>query len=195
MRVFEIGRTFDACGAGLSRSRCASAAGLRRCAPEQWGLAARTSISSTSRATSRRWPRRAALTTSSRAASGAASRTRGAIALSTAAACGWIGELHPRLVRTSSCRRRSSSNWTRPTACHAADARGKPVSRLPVVRRDLALVVDEDVPVQALLDALAQRTGAARRGAQSSSLPRQRARQKVKKALRFLCLCRILTVL
>jgi phenylalanyl-tRNA synthetase beta chain len=33
---------------------------------------------------------------------------------------------------------------------------GKPVSRLPMVRRDLALVVAEDVPVQALMDALAQ---------------------------------------
>ena len=31
---------------------------------------------------------------------------------------------------------------------------GKPVSRLPVVRRDVSLVVDESVPAQALLDAL-----------------------------------------
>jgi phenylalanyl-tRNA synthetase beta chain len=31
---------------------------------------------------------------------------------------------------------------------------GKPVSRVPIVRRDLALVVDNTVPVQALLDAL-----------------------------------------
>ena len=31
---------------------------------------------------------------------------------------------------------------------------GKPVSRVPIVRRDLALVVDNSLPAQALLDAL-----------------------------------------
>jgi phenylalanyl-tRNA synthetase beta chain len=33
---------------------------------------------------------------------------------------------------------------------------GKPVSRLPVVRRDMAVVVDESVPAEAVLAALAE---------------------------------------
>jgi len=68
---------------------------------------------------------------------------------------GWLGELHPRLVR----------HFGLPKAPVvfelAADIlgalpmpAGKTVSRLPVVRRDLGLVVDESVPAQALLDAL-----------------------------------------
>jgi phenylalanyl-tRNA synthetase beta chain len=68
---------------------------------------------------------------------------------------GWLGELHPRLVR----------HFGLPKAPVvfelAADIlgalpmpAGKPVSRLPVVRRDLGLVVDESVSAQALLDAL-----------------------------------------
>jgi phenylalanyl-tRNA synthetase beta chain len=72
-------------------------------------------------------------------------------------AAGSLGELHPRLVRHFGLPRA-------PVAFElGADAlaelplpAGKPVSRLPVVRRDMALVVDEAVPVQALLDALAR---------------------------------------
>ena len=70
-----------------------------------------------------------------------------------AAAC--LRELHPRLVRHFGLPKA-------PVVCElAADIlgglpmpAGKTVSRLPVVRRDLGLVVDESVPAQALLDAL-----------------------------------------
>ena len=68
---------------------------------------------------------------------------------------GWLGELHPRLVRhfglprppvvfeldAAALRKRSV-----PAACT--------VSRQPVVRRDIAVVVDEGVPAQAVLDVL-----------------------------------------
>jgi phenylalanyl-tRNA synthetase beta chain len=68
---------------------------------------------------------------------------------------GWLGELHPRLARHFELPRA-------PVVCELeltevlgrAVPRGRPVSRLPVVRRDLALVVAEEVPAQALLDAL-----------------------------------------
>jgi phenylalanyl-tRNA synthetase beta chain len=70
---------------------------------------------------------------------------------------GWIGEMHPRLVR----------HFELPKAPVAFEMDldvlltgrvpiGKAVSKLPVVRRDLALVVDDSVPAQALLDALEQ---------------------------------------
>jgi phenylalanyl-tRNA synthetase beta chain len=68
---------------------------------------------------------------------------------------GWLGELHPRLVR----------EFDLPQAPIAFELeqdafteRGLPavrsVSRLPLVRRDLAVVVDEGVAAQAILDAL-----------------------------------------
>jgi phenylalanyl-tRNA synthetase beta chain len=70
-------------------------------------------------------------------------------------AAGWIGELHPRLVRAFELPKApivfeidqdSIQQVCLPVA--------RPVSRLPIVRRDLAVVVDEAVPAQALLDAL-----------------------------------------
>ena len=69
---------------------------------------------------------------------------------------GWIGELHPRLVR--------HFELPGPVVVFELDAnvlthvplpRGEPPSRQPVVRRDLAIVVDEAVPAEALLTALA----------------------------------------
>jgi len=68
---------------------------------------------------------------------------------------GWIGELHPRLLahfglpRTAVVFELDVDPLTeRPMPAGIA------VSRQPVVRRDLALVVDEALPVQTLLDAL-----------------------------------------
>ncbi|HTQ01212.1 MAG TPA: phenylalanine--tRNA ligase subunit beta [Casimicrobiaceae bacterium] len=68
---------------------------------------------------------------------------------------GFLGELHPRLVR----------HFDLPKApivfelaledlTNGAVPAGRALSKLPVVRRDLALVVDEAVPAQSLLDAL-----------------------------------------
>ena len=68
---------------------------------------------------------------------------------------GWIGELHPRLLKT----------FELPAApvifeldldrlATLAFPATRPISRLPVVRRDLAVVVDNAIPVQAIIDAL-----------------------------------------
>jgi phenylalanyl-tRNA synthetase beta chain len=68
---------------------------------------------------------------------------------------GWIGELHPRLLRA----------FELPAVPVVFELdlfrlsvlpfpMTHPVSKLPVVRRDLAVVVGKDVPVQAVLDAL-----------------------------------------
>jgi len=68
---------------------------------------------------------------------------------------GWLGELHPRLVRAFELPEAAVvfeldlerlSRRPRPA--------GRAVSKLPVVRRDLAVVIDENVPAQAVLDAL-----------------------------------------
>jgi len=68
---------------------------------------------------------------------------------------GWLGELHPRLVRRLELPSAPIAFEVDLAALLARQVpAGRPVSRLPVVRRDLALVMDESVPVQALVDAL-----------------------------------------
>jgi phenylalanyl-tRNA synthetase beta chain len=68
---------------------------------------------------------------------------------------GWVGELHPRLVR----------HFELPGApivfevdvhplVQQPTPAARPVSKLPVVRRDLAVVVDEAIPAQEIVDAL-----------------------------------------
>jgi phenylalanyl-tRNA synthetase beta chain len=68
---------------------------------------------------------------------------------------GWLGELHPRIARELDLPRPPvvfeldlAIAGQRPMPCIA------PVSKQPVVRRDIAIVVDEAVPAQAILDAL-----------------------------------------
>jgi phenylalanyl-tRNA synthetase beta chain len=68
---------------------------------------------------------------------------------------GWIGELHPRLLRALAL---PAAPLVFEVDLAALDTRpfphAKPVSRLPVVRRDIAVVVDETVTGQAIIDAL-----------------------------------------
>ena len=157
VRIFEVGRIFL-----RARPRLRAAAAPRRprlrtgrC-PSNGARPAATSTSSTSRATSRRWSRRGTLVTRAPRASRAASRALRARSWSTAKRVGWLGELHPRLVREFELPKAPivfevdlDVADERPRAGRPSRSRG-----LPVVRRDLALVVDEDLPAQALLDAL-----------------------------------------
>ncbi|MEP6702153.1 MAG: phenylalanine--tRNA ligase subunit beta [Betaproteobacteria bacterium] len=70
-------------------------------------------------------------------------------------ALGWIGELHPRLARKHEL---PSSPVLFELEWAALQHVGLPsigtISRFPPVRRDLAVVVDEQVPAQALVDAM-----------------------------------------
>jgi phenylalanyl-tRNA synthetase beta chain len=68
---------------------------------------------------------------------------------------GWMGELHPRLLRDFDLPKAPVVFEIDLSALiDSAVPVGQPVSRVPVVRRDLAIVVDEKVPAQALLQAL-----------------------------------------
>ena len=68
---------------------------------------------------------------------------------------GWLGELHPKLVREFEL---PQAPIVFELEQQALTERGlpkaRPVSKLPVVRRDLAVVVEERLPGQAVLDAL-----------------------------------------
>jgi phenylalanyl-tRNA synthetase beta chain len=70
-------------------------------------------------------------------------------------AAGWMGEIHPRLV----------ARFDLPSAPivfeldlehlrRRPQPAAQPVSKLPAVRRDIAVVVDDNIPAQAVLDAL-----------------------------------------
>jgi phenylalanyl-tRNA synthetase beta chain len=154
IRIFELGRTFHHASAGYAQPTRLGGLAYGGAAPEQWGLPTRdvdfydvkgdleTLIA----------PRRV---TTETAEHPALHPGRSASVAIDGVTVGWLGELHPRLVR----------HFGLPKAPVvfeiAVDAlatvpmpAGKPVSRLPIVRRDLGLVVDEAVPVQALLNAL-----------------------------------------
>jgi phenylalanyl-tRNA synthetase beta chain len=60
---------------------------------------------------------------------------------------GWLGELHPRIVKEFELPRAPIAFELRLDALVARGIpAGTPVSRLPIVRRDMAVVVDESVP-------------------------------------------------
>ena len=70
-------------------------------------------------------------------------------------AIGWIGELHPKWQQKYDLPQ--SPVWfeiEQSALVHITLPRAKEISKFPPVRRDLALVVDEKVAVQSLLDAL-----------------------------------------
>jgi phenylalanyl-tRNA synthetase beta chain len=73
---------------------------------------------------------------------------------------GWIGRLHPEVERRLELTYSALVFEVETEAgLTAALPRHADVSRFPAVRRDLAVVVDESVPVQALLDAVRRSAG------------------------------------
>ena len=69
---------------------------------------------------------------------------------------GWVGELHPRLMREFELPRAPIVfELDQDELLHRPMPVAQPVSRLPVVRRDVAIVVDESLPAQDVLDAMA----------------------------------------
>jgi len=160
VRLFELGRCFlrdesaDAAVPGFAQPLRLAALAAGPVVSEQWGrpfpsgrlLRSQRRPGSASRAA--RPPLRACCSPR------VASRTQRARA-SRGRAVGWIGELHPEWVQRlelgtapqlfelelDAIRRRPAPHYV-------------PVSRQPVVQRDLAFVVDANVPAQTLLDAL-----------------------------------------
>ena len=154
VRLFETGRIFRHAGAGFEQPMRLGGLAFGGALPEQWGEAARPvgffDVKADLEALTA--PRR--LTTIA-AAHPALHPGRAAAVLIDGHTVGWLGELHPKLVR----------QFELPHApvvfeldldplLETALPVGRPVSRLPIVRRDFALVVDNALPAQTLLDAL-----------------------------------------
>ncbi len=154
VRVFEVGRTFQRAAPGYDQPLKVAGLAYGPADPEQWGAPARDvdffDVKGDVEALAA--PRRVA---TRRCAHPALHPGRTATLVVDGMDAGWIGELHPRLLR----------HFDLPKApvvfevdldvlTRGAVPAGKSVSRQPVVRRDLALVVDDALPAQTLLDAL-----------------------------------------
>lgn len=151
VRVFELARVFGRDGGTLRQPLKLGGLAWGPALPEQWGVPSRAvdlfDVKADLEALAAPW----------RLASVAQPHLalhpgRSAGVTIDGRSAGWLGELHPRLVRRFEL---PSPPVVFELDLDALLARpvpsGKPVSRQPVVRRDLALVVDEAVPVAALL--------------------------------------------
>jgi phenylalanyl-tRNA synthetase beta chain len=155
IRIFELGRTFHHAAAGYSQPVRLGGLAYGSALPEQWGEPSRDVDFYDVKGDLEALVAPQSLRTE-RGEHPALHPGRRASVVLDGVAAGWLGELHPRLVRQFGLPRA-------PVVFELAAAAlsvlplpsATPVSRLPIVRRDLALIVDETVPVQGLLDALA----------------------------------------
>jgi phenylalanyl-tRNA synthetase beta chain len=155
VRVFELGRTFRHAAAGYAQPVALGGLAFGSAVPEQWGTPTRAVDFFDVKGDLEALVAPRHLTTI-RLEHPALHPGRGATVFVDGTPAGWLGELHPRLVRHFDLPGAPVvfELAVEPLLDRTVPA-GRPVSRLPMVRRDLALVVDEAVPVQALLDALA----------------------------------------
>lgn len=151
-RIFELGRTFLRDDLAQPMRLGGLAYGARD--PEQWGspltpvdlfdvkadLAALVApLALTTVASPRRWLHPG----------------RSADVLVDGVAAGWIGELHPRLARHFELSPAPTVfEIDAALIAHAPITKASLVSRLPSVRRDLAIVVNENINVGGILDVL-----------------------------------------
>ncbi|CAM9466548.1 unnamed protein product [Phaeothamnion confervicola] len=163
VRVFEVGLAFlrdpsvkdgDLAVAGLRQPMMISAAAYGPADDEQWGIPARTvdffDLKADVEALA--WPRAARFEAE---AHPALHPGRSARVLLDGLPAGWVGELHPRW--------QAKFELAQPVVVFELDAasfqqvpvpRPEQPSRFPPVVRDLAVLVDAALPVQALLDAI-----------------------------------------
>ncbi len=160
LRLFEVGRIF------LSATADAAAQPYRlgglaygAAVPEQWGAKMRPvdffDVKGTLEALAAPRP----LTTGPFAAAGdlppALHPRRAARLLLDGQPVGWLGELHPRLVQHLEFPQAPvvfELDWE--ALRQQALPQSRPISRQPMARRDLAVVVDAGIPAQALIDTL-----------------------------------------
>ncbi|MEJ7667276.1 MAG: phenylalanine--tRNA ligase subunit beta [Casimicrobiaceae bacterium] len=154
VRVFELGRTFARNGDGYAQPLRLGGVAYGSAAPEQWGERLRNvdffDVKGDLEILSA--PRRLA---TPRTVHPALHPGRAAHVQLDGALRGWLGELHPRLVRYFDLPS-APVLFELDAATLTTDVLpfGEPVSALPIVRRDIAIVVAEEVPAGAVLAAL-----------------------------------------
>jgi phenylalanyl-tRNA synthetase beta chain len=152
--VFEVGRCFRRAGAGYDQPLRLGGLAYGDALPEQWGAARRPVDLFDVKGDLAALASPRALTTE-RSDHPALHPGRAARVQVDGTAIGWLGELHPRVVKEFDLPRSAVLfevdlapllARTLPSAW--------PVAKLPIVRRDLAIVVDDGVPAQEILTAL-----------------------------------------
>jgi phenylalanyl-tRNA synthetase beta chain len=154
VRIFEVGRCFFRDGESYGQPMRVGALAAGPAAPEQWGAPKRAVDFYDLKGDIEALAAPHAVTTEA-AEHAALHPGRSARVRVAGEAAGWLGELHPRLVR----------HFELPSAPVVFELDlavltrqpvpvAQPVSKLPVVRRDLAVVVDEAISAQAVIDAL-----------------------------------------
>jgi len=154
VRIFETGRVFLRNGDGPDQPLRIGGVAFGDALPEQWGAPRRKVDFFDVKADLEALAAPRALATA-RGSHPALHPGRCARVTIDGADAGWIGELHPRLLRALDLPQApvlfelELAALTRAPVPVAA-----PVSKLPVVRRDVALVVDEAVPAEAVVAAM-----------------------------------------
>jgi len=154
VRVFEIGRVFGREGAGFSQPLVLGGLAYGSAAPEQWGEKVRTVDFFDIKGDLE------ALAAPRQLATEAAPQPwlhpgRAATVRIDGADCGFVGELHPRLARHYGFPQAPVVFQVELAPLLAGTLpEGRPVARFPIVRRDLAVIVDEALPAAAVIDAL-----------------------------------------
>ena len=154
IRIFEAGRVFQRVNAGYVQPLRIGGLAYGNALPEQWGERARRvdffDVKGDVEALGA--PRHV---TTSAARYSWLHPGRSATVYVDDVACGFVGELHPRLLRAFDLAQAPVVFELDLEPLQVAPFPTlNPVPRFPVVRRDLAVVVDEDTPAQAIVDAL-----------------------------------------
>ena len=154
VRVFEMGRCFERAGQGYHQPLRLGGLAYGDALPEQWGTAKRPvdlfDVKGDLAALVA--PR---MLTTDRGSHPALHPGRAARVLLDGVVVGWLGELHPRLVRHFELPRAPIAfELELPPLLARPMPAAVPVPKLPVARRDLAVVVDDGVPAQDVLAAL-----------------------------------------
>jgi phenylalanyl-tRNA synthetase beta chain len=154
VRIFEAGRCFFRDGESYGQPMRVGALAAGPALPEQWGVPKRAvdfyDLKGDIEALAA--PR---TVTTEPAEHPALHPGRSARVRIAGEAAGWLGELHPRLVRHFELPLAPvvfELDWA--MLAQQPVPAAQPVSKLPVVRRDLAVVVDEAISAQAVIDAL-----------------------------------------
>ena len=153
VRIFEVGRVFLGDGVDAQPLRIGALA-FGNALPEQWGVKSRSVDFYDVKGDLEALAIPGGVTTV-RATRPWLHPGRAANVLLDGRPMGWIGELHPRLLQRFEIAGLAVAFEVDivaliPLPLPAA----RPVSNLPIVRRDIAVVVDDAVPAQEVLDAL-----------------------------------------
>lgn len=154
IRVFEAGRCFARAGAGYDQPMRLGGLAYGDALSEQWGAPKRSVDTFDVKGDLEALAAPRTLTTE-RAEHPALHPGHAARVLLDGHPIGWLGELHPRAVRAFDLPRAPVLfEVDLLPLLRRALPQARPVSRPPVVRRDLAVVVDEGLPAGELLAAL-----------------------------------------